>query len=47
MVESAEREDTIWKGHLTKSNHEVFKRPTILERKDNDILWVGVFKAQS
>lgn len=27
-----------------KSNHELFKRPTVLERKDSDILQVGVFR---
>lgn len=44
MVKNPERKGTSQKGHLTKSNHEISKRPTILERKDSDILWVRVCK---
>ena len=45
MVESPEKEGTSEKSHLTKSNHEIFKRPIILEREVSDMLRVRIFKS--
>lgn len=44
MVESPEKEGISSKSHLTKSDHEIFKRAIILDRKDSDTLWVKFLK---